>query len=92
MYPQKEHLLNYICKALHITQADLARDLGLNKASVTDWKKRPGAIPAQYCKYLERRLRLTDLPLTCADMRPHDWEKYWPELRRKIKKPLKNAA
>ena len=34
-------------------------------------------IPAEHCKAIER---FTGGAVTCQEMRPHDWHKYWPEL------------
>jgi DNA-binding transcriptional regulator YdaS (Cro superfamily) len=35
------------------------------------------AIPAEHCKAIEQ---LSDGLVTCQEMRPLDWQKYWPEL------------
>ncbi len=35
------------------------------------------AIPAEHCKAIER---FTGGLVTCQEMRPTDWHKYWPEL------------
>lgn len=35
------------------------------------------AIPAEHCKAIER---FTGGSVTCQEMRPADWHKYWPEL------------
>jgi DNA-binding transcriptional regulator YdaS (Cro superfamily) len=35
------------------------------------------AIPAQHCKAIEA---FSDGQVTCQEMRPNDWHKYWPEL------------
>lgn len=35
------------------------------------------AIPAEHCKAIES---FTGGEVTCQDMRPNDWHKYWPEL------------
>ena len=34
-------------------------------------------IPAEHCKSIEK---LSGGAVTCQEMRPHDWHKYWPEL------------
>ena len=34
-------------------------------------------IPAEHCKAIEK---FTGGAVTCQEMRPHDWHKYWPEL------------
>jgi DNA-binding transcriptional regulator YdaS (Cro superfamily) len=35
------------------------------------------AIPAEHCKAIEA---FSDGVVTCQEMRPTDWHKYWPEL------------
>ncbi len=35
------------------------------------------AVPAQHCKAI---CKLTDGLVTCQELRPLDWHKYWPEL------------
>lgn len=35
------------------------------------------AIPAEHCKAIEA---FTNGAVTCQEMRPTDWHKYWPEL------------
>lgn len=35
------------------------------------------AIPAEHCKAIEQ---FTGGAVTCQEMRPNDWHKYWPEL------------
>jgi len=35
------------------------------------------AIPAVHCKAIEA---FTGGAVTCQEMRPNDWQKYWPEL------------
>jgi DNA-binding transcriptional regulator YdaS (Cro superfamily) len=34
------------------------------------------AIPPEHCKAIER---FTEGSVTCKEMRPNDWHKYWPE-------------
>lgn len=34
------------------------------------------AIPAEHCKAIEK---LSGGLVTCQEMRPNDWQKYWPE-------------
>jgi DNA-binding transcriptional regulator YdaS (Cro superfamily) len=35
------------------------------------------SIPAEHCKAIEA---FSDGVVTCQEMRPTDWHKYWPEL------------
>ena len=35
------------------------------------------SIPAEHCKAIEA---FSDGAVTCQEMRPTDWHKYWPEL------------
>ena len=77
---QKQHLVDRICSSLGVSLAGLARELNITRSAIGDWKKRGIDIPIEHCKYLEGRLKQSSVPITCADMRPNDWHKYWPEL------------
>ena len=55
----------------------IARLLGITQPVVSDWCAGKKAIAAEHCKAIER---FTDGAVTCQEMRPHDWHKYWPEL------------
>lgn len=57
-------------------QAALAALCGLQKAAVTHWK-RSGEVPAEHCKAIERA---TGGLVTCKQLCPNDWDRYWPEL------------
>jgi len=76
----KEHLVDRICSALGVSQAELARELKITRSAINDWKKKGTNIPSKHCKYLEGRLIANSSPINCIDMRPSDWIKYWPEL------------
>lgn len=53
----------------------LAVSLDVSPAAVGNWKVR--GIPVEHCKAIER---FTEGAVTCQEMRPDDWHKYWPEL------------
>ena len=38
-----------------------------------------GVVPAKYCKKIQ--VILNDA-ITCQDLRPNDWQMYWPELEK----------
>lgn len=78
MNQEYKHIVDRICAALGISLADLSRDLKITRSAVNEWKRKNAYIPVEHCKYLENRLRGTSDPLTCIDMRPGDWDKYWP--------------
>jgi len=75
-----KHMVDRICGALGITLAQLARDLGITRSAINDWKKKGVHIPSEYCALLENKLKNTSDPLTKIDMRPDDWQKWWPDL------------
>lgn len=55
----------------------IARLLGITQPVVSDWCAGKKAIAAEHCKAIEQ---FTGGAVTCQEMRPHDWHKYWPEL------------
>lgn len=55
----------------------IAQYLGISAPVVSDWVSGKKAIAAEHCKAIER---FTNGAVTCREMRPHDWHKYWPEL------------
>lgn len=55
----------------------VAQVLGVTPPVVSDWVTGKKAIPAEHCKTI---YALTDGSVTCQEMRPNDWQKYWPEL------------
>ena len=89
---QKKHLVDRICSALGISLAELARELSITRSAINDWKKKNADIPVEHCKYLESRLVAVSSPITCIDMRPSDWEKYWPELTKQGQTNSEEAA
>jgi len=72
-----EYLINRITAALNITQAELGRRLKASKSAVNNW--RITGIPSEYCKDIELMLVNTTDPMTCKDLRPDDWFKWWPD-------------
>ena len=54
-----------------------ARALGITQPVVSDWVTGKKSIPAEHCKAIEA---FTGGEVTCQEMRPNDWQKYWPEL------------
>ena len=57
--------------------AALAQHLRISQPVVSDWRTGKKAVPAERCKSIER---FTEGVVTCPEMRPDDWHKYWPEL------------
>jgi DNA-binding transcriptional regulator YdaS (Cro superfamily) len=55
----------------------VARSLGVSAPVVSDWVTGKKAIPAAHCKAITR---MSEGAVTCQEMRPADWHKYWPEL------------
>ena len=55
----------------------VARALGVSPPVVSDWVTGKKAIPASHCKAITR---LSEGLVSCQEMRPTDWQKYWPEL------------
>lgn len=55
----------------------LAKAIDVSQAFVSNIVNGDKAIPAEHCKAIEA---FSDGAVTCQEMRPHDWHKYWPEL------------
>lgn len=55
----------------------LAKAIDVSQSFVSNIVNGDKAIPAEHCKAIEA---FSDGAVTCQEMRPHDWHKYWPEL------------
>lgn len=53
----------------------LADWLGVTKAAVWQWKQDGRQTPVRHCQEIERR---TAGVVTCRDLRPKDWQLFWP--------------
>ena len=71
------NLSNYLKQAPRGSGTALAAHVGVAQPTVSEWSTGKKAIPAEHCKVIER---LTGGLVTCQEMRPNDWHKYWPEL------------
>ena len=61
-------------------QAELARQLGIDKMNVFQWRSGRRKIPAKYAAKIEE---FTDGKVTRKDMFPDTWRQIWPELENK---------
>jgi len=59
----------------------LAKAIDVSQAFVSKIVNGEKAIPAEHCKAIEA---LSAGAVTCQEMRPIDWHKYWPELAKSI--------
>ena len=71
------NLCDYLKQASRGSGTALAAQIGVAQPTVSEWSTGKKAIPAEHCKAIER---LTGGLVTCQEMRPADWHKYWPEL------------
>ena len=55
----------------------LAKAIDVSQAFVSNMVNGEKSIPAEHCKAIEA---FSDGAVTCQEMRPTDWHKYWPEL------------
>ena len=55
----------------------LAAAIGVVQSTVSNWKARGCAIPAEHCACIEAAARGA---VTRRELRPLDWQKIWPEL------------
>ena len=49
--------------------------LGISQQSITNWKAL-GSVPVKHCVAIEQA---TQGAITRRELRPDDWEKYWPD-------------
>jgi DNA-binding transcriptional regulator YdaS (Cro superfamily) len=56
-------------------RATLARRLNVSVAAIGNWKSR--GVPIEHCVRIERA---SAGQVTRKDLRPGDWQEYWPEL------------
>ncbi|MBS0496111.1 MAG: helix-turn-helix domain-containing protein [Proteobacteria bacterium] len=87
-----KHIVDRICLALGVSLAQLARDLGITRSAINDWKSKNVPIPTKHCAFLENRLKNTSDQLTRVDMRPNDWHEIWPELATQEQTESETAA
>lgn len=71
------NLHDYFLAQGSMTQTQLAVAVGATEASVTWWKQGKRAVPAIYAVAIEQA---TGGAVTRQDLRPDDWQRYWPEL------------
>jgi len=57
--------------------AKLARMLGVAPPTVHEWKTHKRPVPASRCPAI---VRVTNGAVTLQDLRPDDWDMFWPEL------------
>lgn len=55
----------------------VSRLIGVPQSFVSKMSSGEKAIPAEHCRAIER---MSGGLVTCKEMRPFDWHKYWPEL------------
>ena len=55
----------------------LAKAIDVSQAFVSKMVNGEKSIPAEHCKAIEA---FSSGEVTCQEMRPTDWHKYWPEL------------
>lgn len=55
----------------------VARTIDVPPSFVSKMVSGEKSIPAEHCKAIEQ---MSDGAVSCQEMRPLDWQKYWPEL------------
>jgi DNA-binding transcriptional regulator YdaS (Cro superfamily) len=71
-----------LCRAISFagTQVALAKllkthDEKISQPHIQKWLKSPIGVPAEHCVSIE-----SETPITRKELRPDDWQKFWPEL------------
>lgn len=67
----------------------VARALDIAQSFVSKMANGEKDIPAEHCKAIEK---LTGGEVTCREMRPMDWHKYWPELTAQAQQPAEQGV
>ncbi|QOJ19507.1 MAG: helix-turn-helix domain-containing protein [Gammaproteobacteria bacterium] len=84
MSKSKKIIVNRIVTALGIRKTDLAKMFNVSKGAIHSWGV--SGIPSEHCRRIESMLADTLDPMTRIDLRPDDWQKWWPELKQDSKK------
>ncbi len=74
-------LSNYLSD--HGAQAKLAATLGISQVLISQWSTGSRSTPIERCYPIEQA---TKGEVTRKDLRPHDWDLIWPELKMSDKK------
>ena len=59
----------------------LAKAIDVPPSFVSKMVNGEKSVPAEHCRAIER---FTNGEVTCRDLRPKDWHKYWPELAERL--------
>ena len=57
---------------------NLANAIGVGQSAVSNWKARSGVVPIEHCPAIEEHTGVKRW-----DLRPDDWHRHWPELRKR---------
>jgi len=70
--------MNAIHKAIETvgSQEKLAAQLGIKQPTVSEWARGERPVPVARCIQIERA---TNGVVSRKDLRPDDWQRYWPE-------------
>lgn len=60
-----------------LSAAELARQIEASPAFIYQWQRKLRPVPVRYCCAIERA---TAGAVTRKDLRPDDWQMYWPDL------------
>lgn len=71
-----EHPLDRAARLLG-GRPEMARQLHVTVGAIGNWKTRSGGVPIDKCVRIEV---LSRGAVTRKDLRPKDWNSYWPEL------------
>ena len=75
--------LSEYTKKYHGGQTELAKQLGVPTQLVWQWSSEVRPVPIKRCVAIEAA---TKGKVTRKDLRPHDWQEIWPELKRRYRK------
>jgi DNA-binding transcriptional regulator YdaS (Cro superfamily) len=70
-------LRNFLAAAPRGAGIALARAMGVNPVMVSQWANGAKQVPLERCVDMERA---TNGAVGRRDLRPNDWQRFWPEL------------
>lgn len=70
------HVFDLVASSIPGGRKELAQMLGISVAAIGNWKER-GEVPVRYCARIDTA---TGGRVSRRDLRPADWQDYWPDM------------
>ena len=76
---EKLEIVLRVFDEIGMSQVAIAKKINRSKQTVNKWQYH--GIPPKYCPCVEELLKQNGSNITRKDIRPVDWELFWPELK-----------